>query len=54
MSFAVMLKNVLIDDDLAQHTNIGKLVVHKVLKVVEIKGYDTYFGHGRKDLLIQI
>ena len=40
-----MLNNMLIDKDPTKHTKIGELVVAEVLNIVEIKGYNTYFGH---------
>ena len=36
----VMLKHLLIHDDLSQHSKLGELVMIEVLKIAELRGYD--------------
>ena len=49
----VMLKHILIHDDISQHTKLGEFVMVEVLKIAEIRGYDQCFGHKKKGPFVE-
>ena len=49
----IMLKNVLINNDIVLHSKIGEQVMNEVFKIVEVRGYNKCFGHKMKGLFIK-
>ena len=49
----IMLKNILIHNDISLHNRIGEQVLSEVFKIAEARGYDECFGHKKKGPFIK-